>query len=153
MWKDFRAFVMRGNVMDLAVGVIIGAAFGSVVNSLVTDVLMPPLGIATGGVDFSDKYLLLKPGSATPPPYPTIAAAKEAGAVTLNYGAFINATIAFLVVAFAVFMLVRAVNRLYRRPAEPTPNTRPCPHCTMTISNAATRCPHCTSELAARPAA
>ena len=151
MWQDFKAFVMRGNVMDLAVGVIIGAAFGAVVKSLVDDVIMPPIGLATGGVDFSDKYLLLKPGAAAPGPYPSLAAAREAGAVTLNYGAFLNTIITFLIVALAIFLLVRAVNRLYRKPAEPTPDTLPCPFCTMTVARAATRCPHCTSQLTAGP--
>ena len=154
MWQEFKAFVMRGNVMDLAVGVIIGAAFGAVVKSLVDDVIMPPIGFATGGVDFSDKYLLLKPGAEAAGPYASLAAAKAAGAVTLNYGAFINTLITFLIVSLAVFILVRAVNRLYRKPAEPTPETVPCPYCTMTIARAATRCPNCTSQLtaAARPA-
>jgi large conductance mechanosensitive channel len=154
MWQDFKAFVMRGNVMDLAVGVIIGAAFGAVVKSLVDDVIMPPIGLATGGVDFSDKYLLLKAGAAAPPPYASLAAAKEAGAVTMNYGAFINSLLTFLIVALAVFLLIRVVNKLYRQPAPPTPDTKPCPFCTMTVSLQATRCPHCTSDLtaAARPA-
>jgi large conductance mechanosensitive channel len=148
MWQEFKAFVMRGNVMDLAVGVIIGAAFGSVVKSLVDDVIMPPIGLATGGVDFANKYVLLKEGAKAPGPYESLAAAKTAGAVTMNYGAFINTLITFLIVALAVFVLVRMVNRLYRKPAEATPDTRPCPFCTMTIANAATRCPNCTSELA-----
>ena len=148
MWKEFKAFVMRGNVMDLAVGVIIGAAFGAVIKSLVDDVIMPPIGLATGGVDFSDKYVLLKDGLKSGPPYASLAAAKEAGAVTLNYGTFINTLITFLIVALAVFLLVRAVNKMYHKPAEPTPDTRPCPFCTMTIAKAATRCPHCTSDLA-----
>ena len=151
MWQDFKAFVMRGNVMDLAVGVIIGAAFGSVVKSLVDDVIMPPLGLATGGVDFSDKYLLLKAGGAAPP-YASLAAAKEAGAVTLNYGLFLNTILTFLIVALAIFMLVKAVNKLYQRPAEATPDTKPCPYCTMTVARAATRCPNCTSDLTALPA-
>ena len=146
MWQEFKAFVMRGNVMDLAVGVIIGAAFGAVIKSLVDDVIMPPIGLATGGVDFADKYALLKEGT-TAGPYASLAAAKAAGAVTLNYGAFINTVITFLIVALAVFVLVRAINRLYNRPAEATPDTRPCPFCTMTIALAATRCPNCTSEL------
>ena len=146
MWQEFKAFVMRGNVLDLAVGVIIGAAFGTVVKSLVDDVIMPPIGLATGGVDFSDKYILLKEGAAAGP-YATVAAAKEAGAVTLNYGAFINNIIAFLIVSLAVFFIVRAVNRMYRKPAEPTPETVPCPFCTMTVARAATRCPNCTSQL------
>jgi large conductance mechanosensitive channel len=146
MWQEFKAFVMRGNVLDLAVGVIIGAAFGSVVKSLVDDVIMPPLGIVTGGVDFSEKYMLLKEGAAAGP-YVTLAAAKEAGAVTLNYGAFLSNILTFLIVALAVFVLVRAVNRLYRKPAEATPETMPCPYCTMTIARAATRCPNCTSQV------
>ena len=147
MWKDFRAFIMRGNVIDLAIGVIIGIAFGAVVKSLVDDVIMPPIGLATGGVDFANKYTLLKEGAKAPPPYASLAAAKDAGAVTLNYGAFINTLITFLIVALAVFILVRMVNRLYKKPAEATPDTRPCPFCTMTIANAAKRCPNCTSEL------
>jgi large conductance mechanosensitive channel len=147
MWQEFKAFVMRGNVMDLAVGVVIGAAFGAVVKSLVDDVIMPPIGILTGGVDFSDKFLLLKPGAEVAPPYATIAAAKDAGAVTLNYGLFINTIITFLIIALAIFMVVRAINRIYRQPAPPTPDTRPCPYCTMTVSLSATRCPHCTSQL------
>jgi large conductance mechanosensitive channel len=146
MWQEFKAFVMRGNVMDLAVGVIIGAAFGSVVKSLVDDVLMPPIGLVTGGIDFREKYVLLKEGAAVGP-YNSLAAAKEAGAVTVNYGAFINTVIAFLIVALAVFVLVKAVNRMYSRPAEATPDTQPCPFCTMTIARAATRCPNCTSSL------
>ena len=154
MWQEFKAFVMRGNVLDLAVGVIIGAAFGSVVKSLVDDVIMPPIGLATGGIDFSNQFLLLKAGGKAPPPYATPAAAKDAGAVTLNYGAFLNTILTFLIVALAVFVLVRAVNRLYRKPAPPTPDTKPCPFCTMTVSQRALRCPHCTSELTqALPAA
>ena len=153
MWQDFKAFVMRGNVMDLAVGVIIGAAFGAVVKSLVDDVIMPIIGLATGGVDFSDKFVLLKAGAAAPPPYATLAAAKAAGATALSYGVFVNTLLTFLIVAFAVFALVKVVNRLYQRPAEPTPNTAPCPYCTMTISRQATRCPHCTSQVAAAQAA
>ena len=151
MWQEFKAFVMRGNVMDLAIGVIIGAAFGTVVKSLVDDVIMPPIGLATGGVDFSEKYVLLKEGAAVGP-YASLAAAKEAGAVTLNYGAFINNVITFLIVALAVFMIVKAVNKMYRRPAEPTPETQPCPFCTMTIAKAALRCPNCTSSLTASTA-
>ena len=147
MWKDFKAFVMRGNVMDLAVGVIIGASFGAVVKSLVDDVIMPPIGIATGGLDFANKYVVLKDGVKAAPPYASLAAAKDAGAVTLNYGTFINTLITFLIVALAVFVLVRLVNKMYSKPAEPTPDTHSCPFCTMTVANAAKRCPHCTSEL------
>lgn len=147
MWNEFKAFVMRGNVMDLAIGVIIGAAFGAIVKSLVDDLIMPVLGLITGGVDFTDKYVLLKDGATVAPPYASLAAAKEAGAVTLNYGQFINNIITFLLVALAIFMLVRAINRLYKQPSAPTPDTRPCPYCTMTVSLQATRCPNCTSEL------
>jgi large conductance mechanosensitive channel len=149
MWKDFKAFVLRGNVMDLAIGVIIGAAFGSVVKSLVDDILMPPIGLLTGGTDFNSHYLLLKAGEKVPPPYATPAAAKEAGAVTINYGSFFSNILTFLIVALAVFVLVRAINRLYAKPAPDTPNTKPCPECTMTIPLAATRCPNCTSQIAA----
>ena len=148
MWQDFKAFIMRGNVMDLAVGVIIGASFGAIVKSLVDDVIMPPIGFALGGVDFSDKYVLLKAGDAAAPPYASLAAAKEAGAVTLNYGVFINTIITFLIVALAIFLLIRGVNRLYQRPAAP-PNTKACPFCAMPIPMAASRCPHCTSAIAA----
>jgi large conductance mechanosensitive channel len=147
MWKEFKAFIARGNVLDLAVAVIIGAAFGAVVKSFVDDVIMPPIGLATGGADFSDLYVLLRAGEAAPPPYASLAAAKEAGAVTLNYGAFLNTVLSFLIVALAVFMLVRLANRLYAKPLPPTPDTRPCPYCTMTIPKLATRCPNCTSEV------
>ncbi|MHB1263840.1 MAG: large conductance mechanosensitive channel protein MscL [Gemmatimonadaceae bacterium] len=149
MWKEFKAFVLRGNVMDLAVGVIIGAAFGNVVKSLVDDVIMPVIGVVTGGVDFTDKFFLLKQGPTAPGPYPTLDAAKTAGAVVMSYGVFINTVVTFLIVALAIFVLVRAVNRLYRKPAEPTPETQPCPYCTMTVSKKATRCPHCTSVIGA----
>jgi large conductance mechanosensitive channel len=138
---------MRGNVMDLAVGVIIGAAFGAIVKSLVDDVIMPPLGLITGGLDFTNQFVLLKEGTKVPGPYVTPAAAKEAGAVTLNYGAFLNSILTFLIVAAAIFVIVRLVNRLYRQPAPPTPDTKPCPYCTMSVSLQATRCPHCTSDL------
>jgi len=147
VWNDFKAFVMRGNVMDLAVGVIIGAAFGAIVKSLVDDVIMPPLGLVTGGVDFSDKFLLLKDGATAAAPYASLAAAKEAGAVTLNYGLFLNNILTFLIVALAIFMLVRALNKLYKQPAPPTPDTKACPYCTLTVSLQASRCPHCTSDL------
>jgi len=152
MWNEFKAFVMRGNVMDLAVGVIIGAAFGAIVKSLVDDILMPPLGLLTGGLDFSNLMVVLKEGTKAAPPYATPAAAQEAGAVTLNYGTFINNLITFLIVAIAIFMVVKAVNKLQRQPAPPTPDTKPCPYCTMTVSLQASRCPHCTSDLKALPA-
>ncbi len=154
MWKEFKAFVMRGNVLDLAVGVIIGGAFGAISKSLVDDVLMPPLGLLTGGVDFGSKFVLLKAGKAgAGAAYATPALAKADGAVTLNYGAFVNTIITFLLIAFAIFLLVRAINKLYNQPAAPTPDTAPCPYCTMTVSRQATRCPHCTSPLGAPAAA
>ena len=145
MWKEFREFVARGNVLDLAVGVIIGAAFGNIVKSLVDDVIMPPIGLLTGGADFNSHYLLLKAGTKAAPPYATPAAAKEAGAVTLNYGAFFGTILTFLIVALAIFILIRAVNKLYAKPAPETPNTKACPECTMTIPLAAKRCPQCTA--------
>lgn len=148
MFKEFREFVMRGNVLDLAVGIIIGAAFGTIVKSLVDDVIMPPIGLAIGQVDFRDLYLLLKEGSA-PGPYATLGAAQAAGAVTVNYGQFINAIINFLIVAFAIFLVVRVANRLRRQPEPAAPHTKECPYCRSSIPLAATRCAHCTSELSA----
>jgi large conductance mechanosensitive channel len=146
MMKEFREFAARGNVADLAVGVILGAAFGAVVKSAVDDLLMPPLGLVTGGRDFSDKFLLLRAGEA-PPPYPTLEAAREAGAVTLNWGVFANQVVSFLLIALAVFVLVRAMNRLRRQEPAAAPTTRPCTFCTLEVPLAATRCPHCTSQL------
>jgi large conductance mechanosensitive channel len=146
MLKEFKEFAMRGNVLDLAVGIIIGGAFGTIVKSLVDDVIMPPIGLALGNVDFADLFLLLKAGAKAAPPYATLAEAQAAGAVTVNYGVFVNAIITFLIVAFAVFLLVRAANRL--RPQEaPAPSTKECPFCRMAIPLGATRCPQCTSEL------
>ncbi len=149
MWQDFKAFIMRGNVMDLAVAVVIGAAFGAIVKSLVDDIIMPPIGLALGHIDFSNLFVLLKAGDKAPPPYATVAQAHDAGAVTLNYGAFINTIIAFLIVALSVFIIVRMVSKLYAKPAPAAPNTKPCPRCTMPIPLAATRCPNCTSDVAA----
>jgi large conductance mechanosensitive channel len=150
MGEDFRQFVMRGNVVDLAVGVIIGAAFGAIVTSLVNDILMPPIGLAIGGVDFSSLFVVLKAG-AVPPPYPTLDTARAAGAVTLNLGVFLTVVINFFLVASAVFLVVRAVARLQRQqaPASPPPSARACPHCCSAVAVRATRCPHCTSALAA----
>lgn len=148
--QEFKEFAVKGNVVDMAVGIIIGAAFGTIVKSLVDDVLMPPIGLLLGGVDFTDLYLTLKAGTPAGP-YETLAAAQEAGAVTVNYGVFVNNVISFLVVALAVFMLVRAINRLRRQeqvaPASPT--EKPCQFCATTIPIQATRCPHCTSQLGA----
>jgi large conductance mechanosensitive channel len=155
MLKEFKEFAVRGNALDMAVGVIIGAAFGSVVKSVVDDVLMPPIGLGLGGVDFSNLFLTLRAGEVAGP-YATLAEAKEAGAVTINYGVLAGNVLSFLIVAFAVFLLVRGVNALRRQreaaPAAP-PSTRDCPRCTMAIPIKASRCPHCTSDLeAARPA-
>ena len=147
MLKEFKDFAMRGNVLDLGVGIIIGGAFGTIVKSLVDDVIMPPVGLALGNVDFADLFLLLKAGSKAAPPYATLAEAQAAGAVTINYGLFVNAVITFLIVAFAVFMLVRAANRLRPQEAPAAPTTRECPYCRMAIPTGATRCPQCTSEL------
>ena len=148
MFKEFKEFAMRGNVVDMAVGIIIGAAFGSIVKSLVDDVIMPPIGLLLGNVDFSNLYLVLKEGTVAGP-YAVLAEAKKAGAVTVNYGLFANAVLSFLIVAFAVFLLVRAINRLKRKeekaPAAPT--TKECPHCLSVVNIRATRCPFCTSSL------
>ena len=148
MLKEFKAFAMRGNVLDLAVGIIIGGAFGTIVKSLVDDVIMPPIGLALGNVDFSNLFVMLKEGAKAAPPYSTLAEAHAAGAVTVNYGIFINSIITFLIIAFAVFMIVRAANRLTPPEAE-APNTKDCPYCRMAIPVGATRCPQCTSELRA----
>lgn len=148
MLKEFKAFAMRGNVLDLAVGIIIGGAFGTIVKSLVDDIIMPPVGLAMGGVDFSDILVVLREGKS-PGPYATVAEAQAAGAVTMNVGLFINSIITFLIIAFAVFLLVRAANRMMPKEAAAAPSTKDCPHCRMPIPVAATRCPHCTSELRA----
>ena len=142
MWKDFREFAMRGNVVDLAVAVIIGAAFGKIISSLVGDVLMPPLGLLLGQVDFSDLYVNLSGID-----YSSLAAAKAAGAATINYGVFINNVIDFVIIAFAVFVLVRIVNRLQQAPSPLPPETRQCPFCLTAIPRKATRCPACTSTV------
>lgn len=147
MLKEFKAFIMRGNVLDLAVGIVIGAAFGTIVKSFVDDIIMPPIGLALGNVDFADLFVLLKEGAKAAPPYATLADAKAAGAVTLNYGMFINNMVTFLIVAFAIFLVVRTANRLRPPEAAAAPNTRDCPYCRMPIPVGASRCPHCTSEL------
>ncbi len=145
MLKEFKEFAMRGNVLDMAVGIIIGAAFGKIVSSLVDDVIMPPIGRALGHVDFSNLFINLSETS-----YPTIAAAKAAGAPTLNYGLFLNTLINFLIVAFAIFLMLRVVNRWLLKPAPvpvAAPTTRDCPLCLMAIPIAAKKCGHCTSTL------
>ncbi|MFC1997849.1 large conductance mechanosensitive channel protein MscL [Chloroflexota bacterium] len=148
MFKEFKEFAMRGNVIDLAVGVVIGAAFGAIVTSLVDDILMPVLGLILGNADFTNLYVVLQEGSV-PGPYDTLALAQEAGAVTLNYGLFINAIVSFLIVAFAIFLLVRGINRLKREEEAPPeePTTKECSFCITEIPIMATRCPNCTSEI------
>ncbi|WP_339677822.1 large-conductance mechanosensitive channel protein MscL [uncultured Zhongshania sp.] len=151
MLDEFKKFAMRGNVVDMAVGIIIGAAFTTIVKSLVADIIMPPIGILMGGVDFAELFITIKEGSEIAAPYATLAAAKAAGAVTINYGIFVNAVISFIIVAFAVFLLVRAMNNMKSKeeeaaPAEPT--TKECPYCISAIPLKASRCPSCTSELA-----
>ena len=152
MLEEFKKFALRGNVVDMAVGIIIGGAFGTIVKSLVNDVMMPPIGLALGGVDFSDFFAVLKGGDPTGP-YATLAEASAAGAVTLNYGVFLNNVVSFLIVAFAVFLLIRGINSLRRQEEEkPAPTEKECPYCRLKIAIAATRCPHCTSEVAAATA-
>jgi large conductance mechanosensitive channel len=150
MLKEFREFALRGNVVDMAVGIIIGVAFGTIVKSMVDDVIMPPIGLLLGGVDFANLFILLKTG-APAPPYTSLADAQAPGAVTLNYGLFINAVISFLIVALVMFLLVRSINRMKRGEEAPpaAPTTKECPHCLSTISIKATRCAYCTSQLAA----
>lgn len=146
MFKEFREFAMRGNVFDMAVGIIIGSAFGKIVTSFVNDILMPPIGLLIGGLDFANLFIALDGKS-----YASLQAAKEAGAATINYGVFINTVLDFIIVAFVIFLLVRQMNRLRRKqeapaaPAEPT--TKECPHCASTIPIKAKRCPYCTSQL------
>jgi len=142
MLKEFKEFAMRGNVLDMAVGIVIGAAFGGIVTSFVNDILMPPIGLLLGRVDFSNLFISLKGH------YASVAAAKAAGAATLNYGIFMNTVINFLIVAFAIFLLVRQVNRLFPKPAPaPAPAVKECKFCFSSIPQQATRCPHCTSDL------
>lgn len=149
MFREFKDFAMRGNVVDMAVGIIIGAAFGSIVQSLVADVIMPPIGLILGNVDFSNLFVVLKQGAAAAAPYASLAEAQKAGAVTINYGKFLNSVVSFIIVAFAVFMLIRALNQLKRK-EEAKPEkavTRECPQCCSVISVKARRCPHCTSQI------
>jgi len=148
MFKEFRTFIIRGNVVDLAVAVVIGAAFGVIVKSLVDDITMPPIGLALGHADFSNLFVVLKAGAKAAPPYASLADAKVAGAVTINYGLFINNLVVFVIIAFAVFMVVRGVKRLQRTPAA-APGTKVCEFCAMAIPVAAKRCPNCTSQLTA----
>ena len=142
MLKEFKTFIMRGNVLDLAVGIIIGGAFGKIISSFVNDILMPPLGMIMGKINFADLFINL-----SGKPYPTVAAAKAAGAPTINYGMFINTIIDFLIVAFAIYLMIVQVNRLKKKPEEAPPATKECPFCISAVSIKATRCPHCTSNL------
>ncbi len=146
MVEEFKKFILRGNVLDMAVGIIIGAAFGTIITSLVADVIMPPIGLLLGNVDFSNLFIVLKDGAKAAAPYDSLAAAKQAGAVTMNIGVFINTIISFLIVALAIFLLIRSVNKLYKKQAE-APTTQDCPYCLMSIPLKATRCGHCTADL------
>lgn len=148
MLKEFKEFAVKGNAVDMAVGIIIGAAFGSIVTSLVKDIIMPPITLLTGGLDFSNKFVVLRdaPGGGV---FTTAADAAKAGAVTWNYGVFVTLVVNFLIVAFSIFLLVRALNNIKRpAPGAAAPVSKECPFCTMTIPIKATRCPHCTSEMA-----
>ena len=150
MLKEFKEFAIKGNVLDMAVGIIIGAAFGTIVKSLVSDIIMPPIGMILGNVDFSELFLVLKSGTKAAGPYATLKDASAAGAITINYGLFINTVISFLIVAFSVFLLVKGVNQLKKKnePTEPqVPMTKDCPFCFSKIPIQAIKCSHCSSEL------
>jgi len=146
MFKEFKEFAMKGNVIDMAIGIIIGAAFGTIIKSLVDDILMPPIGLLLGNVDFANIFMVIKEGKVAGP-YASIAAAKAAGAVTVNPGIFINTIISFLIVAFSVFLVIKNVNRLKKEPPPADPTTKDCSYCYTAIPIKATRCPNCTSEL------
>ncbi|MGO9613763.1 MAG: large conductance mechanosensitive channel protein MscL [Dissulfurispiraceae bacterium] len=148
MRKEFKEFIMRGNVVDMAVGIVIGVAFGVIIKSLVDDIIMPPVGLLLGHVDFTNIFLVLKDGTL-PGPYTALSDAKKAGAVTVNIGVFINNIVSFLIVAFSVFVMLRSINKLKKEEAAPLAEviTKECPHCLSVIPLNATRCPHCTSEL------
>ena len=147
MMKEFREFAVKGNMVDMAVGIMIGAAFNSVVKSIVDDIIMPPLGLLTGNLDFSDKFLILKDG-VPGAPYATLAQAKAAGAVVMSYGQLISQLLSFVIVAFVLFMIVRWINKLrHTHKAVPAPDTKDCPFCKSTVNISATRCAFCTSEL------
>lgn len=156
--KDFKKFALRGNLVELAIGFTVGAAFSTVAKSLVSDIIMPPVGLVLGGVDFADLYVVLRNGSQGAAPYVTLQDAQAAGAVTLNYGLFLNNMVALLLIAMAMFLIIRAINRVDEllekevdSEAEQAPNNKKCPHCRETIAYRATRCPHCTSELDQAP--
>jgi large conductance mechanosensitive channel len=151
MFKEFKEFAMRGNVVDMAIGIIIGAAFGKIISSMVVDILMPPIGLLLGKVDFTNLFVVLKSGATTAGPYASLAEAQAAGAVSINYGAFINTIVNFIIVAFCVFLLIRGINQLKRKQEVPAavPTTKQCPYCLSTIAIKATRCANCTSSLTA----
>jgi large conductance mechanosensitive channel len=142
MWKEFKKFIMRGSVIDLAVGIIIGGAFGTIVSSLVKDIIMPPIGLLLGQINFSDLYINL-----TNTAYPSLKAAQDAGAATINYGVFINSIINFLLIGVALFFVIKAVNRMQKPAPAAAPTTKECPYCLTAVPKKATRCPACTSEL------
>ena len=148
MFKDFKEFIMRGNVIDMAVGIVIGAAFGVIIKSLVEDVIMPPIGLLLGNVDFTNLFMILKEGTIAGP-YASLVDAKKAGAVTINFGAFINTVISFLIIAFTIFLVIRNINKLRREKEVPSPalTTKECPYCLSAVPIKATRCAYCTSEL------
>ncbi len=146
MWKEFKEFAIKGNVVDMAVGIIVGTAFGAIAKSLVSDIVMPPLGLIISNVDFADLFWVLKAGNPAGP-YATLAEAAKAGAVTMNLGVFINLVINFLLVSFAVFLLVKGVNRLKREEVKPAATSKDCPYCQMSIPIKATKCGHCTADL------
>ena len=147
IYNEFKNFVMRGNVLDMAVGIIIGGAFTKIVNSMVADVMMPPLGLLMGKVNFSNWFIVLKQGDTTPGPYESLTAAQSAGATTINIGNFLNSIISFLIVAACIFALVKAMNKINKRKEDAAPTTKSCPYCCTEIPLEAVRCPHCTSEI------
>ena len=148
-FNEFKKFISRGNVMDMAVGIIIGAAFTKIVNSLVADIIMPPIGILMGNIDFTNWFIVLRDGTQTAAPYASLEAAKAAGAVTLNIGFFINSIISFLIVAFAIFSVLKVINKMKEEPAPApaVPTTKTCPHCFSEINIKATKCPNCTADI------
>lgn len=150
MFKEFKEFAMKGSMVDMAVGIIIGAAFGTIISSLVADIIMPPIGLLLGNVDFANLFVLLKEGKV-PGPYGSLTIAKAAGAVTLNYGVFINTIVSFLIVAFSVFLIILNINKLRKQEGAPpaVPTTKECPYCLSVIPVKATRCAHCTVDLKA----
>ena len=150
VFNEFKQFIMRGNVLDMAVGIIIGGAFTKIVNSMVADIMMPPLGLLMGKVNFSNWFIVIKDGATTAGPYESLSAAQAAGATTLNIGNFLNTVISFVIVAFCIFLLIKAINRFNRKKAEAAPAapaTKECPYCFSSIDARAVRCPHCTAEL------